>query len=147
LNDIFTVLLVFFFAGKKIEAFWDIMIKRKKKQLLSFLCFWKYLNDLKGKSTITAIFFMVWLKWKKTAEKPKCRNKLIDLELDGFFSGNTEAFMAFAKHQEDIIVVLLSQEYIKLEIQENPGWEIFILGKKKERICLLLSFNDMTVFS
>jgi hypothetical protein len=28
-----------------------------------------------------------------------------------------------------------------LETQENPGWETFISGKKKYRICLFLSFN------
>jgi hypothetical protein len=36
---------------------------------------------------------------------------------------------------------LLSQEYIKLEIQENPRWGTFILGKKKCRIYLLSSSN------
>jgi hypothetical protein len=61
--------------------------------------------------------------------------------LGGFFSENTKALMATAKHREDVIVLLLSQGYIKLETQENPGWGTFISGKKKCRICLLSSPN------
>jgi hypothetical protein len=50
--------------------------------------------------------------------------------------------MDTTKHQEDIIVLLLSQRYMKLEIQENPEWGTFILEKKKCRICLLSSSNE-----
>jgi hypothetical protein len=46
--------------------------------------------------------------------------------------------MATAKYWEDVIVLLLSQGYIKLETQENPGWRT---RKKKYRICLLSSSN------
>jgi hypothetical protein len=38
--------------------------------------------------------------------------------------------MDTAKYWEDVIVLLLSQEYMKLEIQENPGWKTFISEKK-----------------
>jgi hypothetical protein len=73
------------------------------------------------------------------SEKKLQKNQNVLIEW--VFSRNTEVFMAFAKHWKDVIVFLLLQEYIKLEIQENPGWETFISGKKKCKICLFLSFN------
>jgi hypothetical protein len=49
--------------------------------------------------------------------------------------------MDIAKYQKDVIVLLLSQKYMKLKIQKNLRWEIFISEKKKCRICLLSSSN------
>jgi hypothetical protein len=49
--------------------------------------------------------------------------------------------MATAKYWEDIILLLLSEGYLKLEKQVNFGWETFISEKKKCRICLLPAFN------
>jgi hypothetical protein len=46
-----------------------------------------------------------------------------------------------AKHWKDIIVLLLSERYLKLEKQENSGWGTFISEKKKCRIYLLPAFN------
>jgi hypothetical protein len=54
-----------------------------------------------------------------------------------------KVLMNTAKYWENIIVLLLSQEYMKLEIQENPGWGTFISEKKKYRICLLSSSNGI----
>jgi hypothetical protein len=48
--------------------------------------------------------------------------------------------MATTKYQEDIIVLLLSEGYLMLEKQENPGWRTFISEKKKCRIYLLPVF-------
>ena len=66
---------------------------------------------------------------------------MTDFDWQVFFSEILQNWMAAAKHRDDVIVLLLSEGYLKLEKQENPGWGTFISGKKKCRICLLPASN------
>jgi hypothetical protein len=49
--------------------------------------------------------------------------------------------LIYCKIWGGLIVLLLSKEYLKVEKQENSGWETFISEKKKCRIYLLPTVN------
>jgi hypothetical protein len=55
--------------------------------------------------------------------------------------------IATAKYWENIIVLLLSESYLKLEKQENPGWKLSYLKRRNVEFTYCLHSMEVIVLS